>query len=94
MDNVVRDVRDIDAADRVAIEYILGQQLREDQQLIIRVATTNLRPPDARSPSGSVAMPSLPDWCRVYEGLSDQEIADVEEIALARANLNGPSPNH
>ena len=93
MDNVVRNVRDIDPADRVALEHILGQQLRENQQLNIRVVTTNLQPPDARSPSGPAAVPSLPDWCRVYEGLSDQEIAGVEEIALTRANLARPSPN-
>ena len=93
MDSVVRNVKDIDSADRNALEHILGQQLRENQQLVIRVVTPSLQPQIAKSPSAEIAAPSLPDWCRVYEGLSDQEIADVEEIALTRANLSRPSPN-
>ena len=32
----------------------------------------------------------LPDWCNVYEGLSDQEIDGLESIVLQRANLNRP----
>jgi hypothetical protein len=92
MENVVRNVRDIDSADRQALEHMLGQQLRENQQLVIRVVTLGLQPQVAEPPIGAMAAPSLPDWCRVYEGLSDQEIADVEEIALTRANLSRPSP--
>jgi len=93
MENVVRNVRDIDSADRHALEHLLGQQLRENQQLVVRVVTASLQPQVAKSPSGAIAAPSLPDWCRVNEGLSDQEIAAVEEIALTRANLSRPSPN-
>ena len=26
----------------------------------------------------------LPDWCDVYEGLSDEEIADIETVILDR----------
>ena len=32
----------------------------------------------------------LPDWCNVYEGLSDEEIAEIERIALTRADLTRP----
>lgn len=92
MENVVRNVRDIDSADRNALEHILGQPLGENQQLVIRVVTISVDPQVARPPNGETAAPSLPDWCRVYEGLSDQEIADVEEIALTRANVSRPSP--
>ena len=92
MENVVRNVRDIDSADRHALEHILGQRLRENQQLVIRVVTLGTGPQVAKPPNGAAAVPSLPDWCRVYEGLTDQEIADVEEIALTRANLTRPSP--
>lgn len=36
-------------------------------------------------------MPALPDWCNVYEGLSDEEIADLQRIILQRADLSRPS---
>jgi hypothetical protein len=90
LENVVRNVMDIDAADRNALEHILGQQLRENQQLVIRVVTLD---PQVPEPPSVTAAASLPDWYRVYEGLSDQEIAEVEEIALTRANLSRPSPS-
>jgi hypothetical protein len=33
MPDIVRNVRDIDTADRRALEHVLGQHLAEDQQL-------------------------------------------------------------
>jgi len=33
----------------------------------------------------------LPEWCNVYAGLSDEEIADVEKTILTRADLSRPS---
>jgi hypothetical protein len=48
---------------------------------IIRDAS-EIEPPDREA---------LPDWCRVYEGLSDQEIAEVENDVLDRAVLTRPS---
>jgi hypothetical protein len=32
----------------------------------------------------------LPDWCNVYEGLSDEEVAEVEAIALDRSHFTRP----
>ena len=32
----------------------------------------------------------LPDWCNVYDGLSDDEIAEVEAIALDRSRFIRP----
>jgi hypothetical protein len=37
MDSIIRNVKDIDTADRLALEHILGGQLQENQQLFIRV---------------------------------------------------------
>jgi hypothetical protein len=28
---------------------------------------------------------ALPDWCNVYEGLSDEEISEVESVVLDRS---------
>ena len=38
-----------------------------------------------------MAEDTLPDWCNVYEGLSDAEVAAIEEVTLTRANLTRPS---
>ena len=29
----------------------------------------------------------LPDWCNVYAGLTDDEVAEVEKVILQRADL-------
>ncbi len=34
---------------------------------------------------------ALPVWCNVYEGLSDEEIADLDRTILTRADLTRPS---
>lgn len=36
-------------------------------------------------------MPTLPEWCNVYAGLSDEEIAELEETILTRADLTRSS---
>jgi hypothetical protein len=80
MDIVTRSVKDIDAADRQALEHVIGSHLSEHQQVMIQVR-------DAVSPAAENAdsgmrkpgSPTLPEWCNVYEGLSDAEIADIEK---------------
>ncbi len=85
MESIVRDVRDIDAGDRHAIEHVVGRQLRDNQRLIIQLAEIEI--PLSEPSTKAHSTPTLPDWCNVYEGLSDQEIAEIEAIALNRANL-------
>jgi hypothetical protein len=33
----------------------------------------------------------LPEWCDVYAGLTDEEIAEIEKIALSRAEMTRAS---
>jgi hypothetical protein len=33
----------------------------------------------------------LPEWCNVYDGLTDEQIAEVEEVILQRSDLTRPS---
>lgn len=72
----VRNVRDIASGDRPALEHVIGQRLRENQQVIIQVMTVG---EEARGETAKQMPPAategLPDWCNVYDGLSDQEIA-------------------
>jgi hypothetical protein len=93
MDTVVRNVDEINAHDRQALEHVLGRALRENQQLVIRVVNLQPQPEVVKAPGPPRAngRPALPDWCNVYEGLSDEEIADIEKTILQRADLSRPS---
>jgi len=88
MADFVRNVSEIDFADRQAMEHLLGQRLRENEQLVIRVVTFKSSPePSDTPPPSSGTMAVLPEWCNVYAGLSDEEIADLERTVLTRADL-------
>jgi hypothetical protein len=79
METVIRNVGEIDARDRQALEHVLGHALRENQQLVIRVVTLQVQPEIVEPPAPHRAngAPTLPEWCNVYEGLADDEIADI-----------------
>jgi hypothetical protein len=79
MEQVARNVRDLGKEERSVYEAALGATLREDQQVILRVVT----PSESREPTQMPAN-SLPDWCAVYDGLSDTEIAEIEAAILDR----------
>jgi hypothetical protein len=89
METVIRNVGDIDARDRRALEHIVGHRLRENQQLVIGIVNLQIAPEAA--PRGANGTPPLPDWCDVYSGLSDDDIADLEKAILSCADLSRPS---
>jgi hypothetical protein len=92
MEAIIRQVRDIDQSERQVLEHVLGRQLKENQQIIIQVV--NLASDKSQSPKGgetSAGSDELPEWCNVYDGLSDEQVADVESAILQRANLTRPS---
>jgi len=90
MEAVIRQVRDIDSDDRQVLEHVIGRQLTENQQLIIQVVTLGNMP--AEHANEPPARPGkLPEWCNVYDGLTDEQIADVEEVILQRSDLSRPS---
>jgi hypothetical protein len=91
MESIVRHVRDIDPTERRALEHVIGQQLREDQQVIIQVVTLS-NAPEGASEEGTTQPPGmLPDWCNVFEGLSGEQFADLEATILQRSELTRPS---
>ena len=89
METVIRNVGDIDARDREALEHVLGCALRENQQLLIGIVNLQVQsvpvPEPSRCSNGS---PVLPEWCNVYDGLSEDEVADLEKTILQRADLS------
>lgn len=86
MDTIIRNVQDIDTADRSALEHLLGQKLRERQQVVIQLVSLDLAAPVE---VGQVSAPvtALPEWCHVFEGLSDQELQELDQVILSRADL-------
>ena len=68
----------------------LGEKLKENQQVIIQVISlgapnqTPESPPEKQSDLASAGV-AFPDWCNVYEGLSDEEISDIETVVLDRS---------
>jgi hypothetical protein len=76
------DVASLDQPHRKALEEVIGQELAVSQRLIISVI-------DVSQPAGDAARPSqkLEDWTGVYEGLTEQEIEAIDEVAKTRADL-------
>ena len=91
VESVIRNVRDLERHERRVYESVLGEKLREDQKILIQVIDLSGRPAEEPAAGAPAAAAPLPEWCRVYEGLSDQELAEVEDVVLARADLTRPS---
>ncbi len=92
MESITRNVRDLEADKRHSLETVLGHQLQDNQQVIIQVVSMdvdrkNSQPQQPASTADGDTRPQLPDWCNVYEGLNDDEVADLEKTILKRADL-------
>jgi hypothetical protein len=63
------------------LERVVGQRLRDNQKLIIQITEV-----DGDEVSGNPHQwrQTLADWTNVYEGLSDQEIEEIEAAILDR----------
>jgi hypothetical protein len=85
MESITRNVAEIDATDRQALEHVVGRQLLENQQVVIQIVNIDVPPVPAngKSPPGK-----LPEWCNVDAGLSDAEVAEIEQVVLTRADLS------
>ena len=81
------DVAALDESHRRALEEVIGCELASNQRLIIRVIEVTL--PEN---SGSRPAQTLDDWTSVYDGLSDSEINEIDQIAKTRANLTRHLP--
>lgn len=89
---IIRSTADLDPDDRTLLERLLGEQLHDDQQLVIGVVDRqSCGGPPHQAHVATAQVPTLPDWCNVYEGLSDEEVADLERVILQRADLSRPS---
>jgi hypothetical protein len=89
MELITRHTRDLEPDERRVLERVLGRQLQDNQEVIIQVVTLGTQPAGGQAPP----LPGqLPDWCNVFEGLTGEQLAEVEQVILRRSNLTGPSP--
>jgi len=91
METIIRQVRNIEMHERRVLEKIVGRPLLEDQEVIIQVITSGSQ--SVEGPHGQAALQTgkLPEWCNVYEGLTNKQIEEVDEVILQRTDLTRPS---
>ena len=80
------DVAALDQAHRRAVEDLLGRALQLNERLIIQVSATDSHQHPGRS--GEV----LDLLTHFYDGMSDQEVDDIDREIKTRANLSRPLP--
>jgi hypothetical protein len=82
------DVTSLDAEHRRALEEVIGTQLQRNQRLLISVTEVNVTPAQRACRGGQ----SIRDWTDVYEGLSDEEVRDIDREVNTRADLTRHLP--
>jgi len=81
MDTIVRNVSEMNSDHRRALESVIGHALGEGQQVVISVQNATRPEPSNSTPAGASPLPA---WLNLYEGLSDQEIDELEKVILQR----------
>jgi hypothetical protein len=76
------DVASLDPPHRRALEEVLGRQLAANERLTISITELTIPSPPQ----------TLEDWTHVYEGLTDEEIEEIDKIAKTRADLTRDLP--
>jgi hypothetical protein len=85
MNSITRNIGDLGAADRQALERVFGAPLGDNQRVTLQVAETEKKS-QAPVPAGG-ATTLLPEWCQVYAGLTDEEINELDQATKRRLDL-------
>jgi hypothetical protein len=88
MESIIRDVTALDEPHRRALEDVLGRALRSNQRLVINVLEMEVPAGGA----GERPRQTLADWTKVYEGLTAEEVEQIDMIAKDRADLSRHLP--
>ena len=77
MESIIRNVQEIEAAEKRVYEVVLGQRLRDDQQVIVRVLT----PPDEETRQKALAglkkLSEKGNQHRQSLGISEEEADEI-----------------
>lgn len=80
------DVAALDSMHRRAFEDVLGRSLDPGQRLVVQVTPT----PGNEAPA---AAPKVIDLIKgFYEGMTDEEIEEIDQAIKVRANFTRPLP--
>jgi len=88
METITRDVGKMQTQERSAAELLVGHALREHERVIVHV----LEMPIPTSTLDDRPTQSIDDWLHIYDGLSDEEIDEVDAAINTRANLTRAVP--
>ncbi len=103
METVIRNVGDIDSHDRQALEHVLGQTLRANQQLVIRIVNLQVQPdasaevvPQDRNGDGTVLdangnIAEWSDWIIYRAGLVGNTSCVLREVNPTGVPGTGPT---
>jgi hypothetical protein len=86
----IRKLADLGPDDLSSVERLFGQRIESTSGLVLILKTED-RPTLEGSP---LPQGQLPEWCNVLEGMSDEDLADLDAIInqpvyLARSHKNG-----
>jgi len=87
MSKVKRSVSDLEKDARRVFEAVLGERLLENQVVVLEVFHPAELSPQSDVTDGTQPGAKLPAWCNVYEGLSDAEIVEIENLVRRRSDL-------
>jgi hypothetical protein len=83
METITRQFGELQANERSAAELLLGHRLRGNERLILQVLDLDVvEPPEQESRPAE----TLPVWCNVYEGLTNEEVEKIHQ-SITRCNL-------
>ena len=83
METITRQVGELRDNERSAAELLVGHRLRGNERLILQVWDLDVLQPAVQD---SRSAQTLPDWCNVYEGLTDEEVEKIDQ-SITRCNL-------
>lgn len=84
METITRNVSDIPAGDRQAFEHLIGAPLHLSQQVIVQVIEKESGGKETLSDTSEA---KLPEWFNVYEGMTDEEVDQLDAAIQLRLDL-------
>ena len=80
----IKNLSEIAPQDLCALERLIGAPLDPSQHQAVAVRVLPLASPTPESSAGG----TLPEWCDVLEGFSDEDLADFDAILEDRPKLS------
>jgi hypothetical protein len=83
MDSIIRNVGDLSSNERHVYENVFGQQLRDDQQVVVQLIESSTDDRIAATPNGVEG--NLAQYT-IWADLEDAEIGELESAILQRSD--------